>query len=107
LSSRFKSVVGWERYGDILLLRMKLTQPELRRVWPGAPSLTEPQGEMRILYDELISYDDVKDAVIESTQNPQGKYSAADLRLLGKALGDIPEALRPRRQYLPEPIQPG
>jgi len=85
---------------------MKLTQPELRRVWPGAPSLTEPQGEMRLLHDELISYDDVLAAVIESTQNPQGKYSGADLRLLGKAFGDIPEDLRLHSLYVPELAPP-
>ena len=96
--SRFRSVVGWERYGDILLLRMKLTQPELRRIWPGAPSLTEPQGEMRVLHDELISYADVLAAVIESTQNPRGKYSAADLRLFDEALS----RLHPTIQRTPE-----
>jgi hypothetical protein len=74
---------------------MKLTQPELRRVWPGAPSLTEPQGEMRILYDELICYDDVLSAVAASPQKPEGKYSTADIRLLGKALENLPEAKRP------------
>lgn len=89
VSSRFKSVIGWERYGDHLLLRMKFSQPELRRVWPGAPSASKPEGEVRLLYDELLSYDDVKSAVIESTQVPHGQYSAADLRLLAKALGEI------------------
>jgi hypothetical protein len=73
---------------------MKLAQPELKRVWPGAPSLEKPEGEVRLLYDELISYDDVKDAIIESTQVPHGMYSTADLRLFGKALGQLPRALR-------------
>jgi hypothetical protein len=73
---------------------MKLAQPELRRVWPGAPSLEKPEGEVRLLYDEIISYDDVKDSIVESTQVPHGKYSAADLRLFGKALGQVPHALR-------------
>lgn len=54
---------------------------------------------MSVLHDELISYADVVSALAESTQNPQGKYSIADLRLLGKALGEIPEALRPHRQF--------
>lgn len=89
MGSRFKSIVGWEKYGDNLLLRMKLSQPELRRVWPGAPSAARPEGEVRFLYDELLSYDDVKSAIIESTQNPHGPYSSADLRLLGIAFAEV------------------
>jgi hypothetical protein len=61
---------------------------------------------MRLLYDELIAYDDVVSAIIESTQHPHGKYSAADLRLLGKALGDIPEAFIPRQHLLHGPVTP-
>lgn len=95
MSSRYRSVVGWERYGDMLLLRMKLSQPELRNVWPGAPSLTEPRGEVRLLFDELLPFDDVKNALIESTQNPHGKYSAADLRLLGQALERLQLTAKP------------
>ena len=100
MGSRFKSVVGWERYGDMLLLRMKLSQPELRNVWPGTPSLTKPESEVRLLYDELLPFEDVKAAIIESTQNPHGRYSAADLRLLGQALERLqltakPISLRP------------
>lgn len=90
MGSRYKGIVGWERYGDLLLLRMKLTQPELRNVWPGTPSITRPESEVRLLFDELLPYDDVKAAIIESTQTPHGSYSASDLRLLGKALGDAP-----------------
>lgn len=89
MGSRFKSTVGWERYGDQFLLRMKLSQPELKRVWPGAPSVSPPEGEVRLLYDELLSYDDVKNAILDSTQTPYGKYSAADLRLLSQALASI------------------
>lgn len=108
MGSRFKSTVGWERYGDHLLLRMKLSQPELRRVWPGAPSASTPQGEVRLLYDQLLSYDDVKNAVIESTQTPHGPYSSADLRLLGLALSSAPSPARQKASApqapVPEPM---
>lgn len=87
--SRFKSTVGWEKYGDLLLLRMKLSQPELRRVWPGAPSATTPQGEVRLLYDQLLSYNDVKNAISDRTQTPHGQYSESDLRLLNQALASL------------------
>lgn len=89
MRSRYKSIVGWERYGDMLLLRMKLSQPELKRVWPGAPSVTEPEGEIRLLYDEILLFDDVRAAVDEEVTNPDHKYSGSDIRLFKQALDTL------------------
>jgi len=86
LRSRYKEIVGWERYGDMLLLRMKLSQPELKRVWPGARSIRKPEGEVRLLYDEILSFDDVRAAV---DAGPDEKFTTADIRLFSSALDTL------------------
>lgn len=73
----------------MLLLRMKLSQPELRNVWPGTPSLTKPESEVRLLYDEVLPFDDVRAAVDEESTNPDSKFAAADIRLLKDALATL------------------
>ena len=99
MSSRYKSVVGWERYGDMLLLRMKLSQPELKRVWPGGPSLAEPEGELRLLYDEILSFDDVRAAIDAGADE---KFSTADIRLFASAV----DTLKPVSGYRQPQILP-
>ena len=47
------------------------------------------RAKVRLLFDELLPYDDVKAAIIGSTQTPHGPLSASDLRLLGKVLSEI------------------
>lgn len=86
MRSRYKGIVGWERYGDMLLLRMELSQPELRNVWPGVPSITKPEGEIRLLYDEILSFDDVRAAV---DAGPDEKFATTDIRLFSSALDTL------------------
>ncbi len=49
LKNRFKDIAGWEKIGSTTLLRVNLAEPELTEVWPGGPSIDEPQREQRML----------------------------------------------------------
>jgi hypothetical protein len=101
MSDVFKGIVGWERHGSEMMLRMNLTQPRLTRVWPGTPSADPPEGEMRLLTEMLLTRADVRSAVTDRAYAEACGYSTADLALLRRALNDPPGAQK-ARQWRPE-----
>jgi hypothetical protein len=80
-----------------MMLRMNLTEPRLTRVWPGTPSVDEPQGEMRLLTQMLLTRADVRKAVTDRKYAAICGYSEEDVALLRRALNDPPQAQRARR----------
>jgi hypothetical protein len=89
---------GWERHGSEMMLRMNLTEPRLTRVWPGTPSAGEPQGEMRLLTQIVLTRADVRKAITDLAYAESCSFSANDLALLRRALNDPPGAQRARRR---------
>lgn len=94
MSDFFKGIAGWERHGSEMMLRMNLTEPRLTRVWPGAPSVEQPQGEMRLLTQMLLTREDVRKVTTDRKYAASCGYSDSDLALLRRALNEPP---RPRR----------
>lgn len=97
MSDFFKGIAGWERYGSEMLLRMNLTEPRLTRVWPGTPSVEEPQGEMRLLTQMVLTRANARKALTDRVFSESCGYSADDLALLRRALNDPPQARSARR----------
>lgn len=106
MDSQFKSIVGWEKFAGQWLLRMKLAEPALKKVWPGPPSLSEPQGEVRLLAEQVLTISDVTRAVTDSLYRADLKYSEQDLALLWRALGDYPDARRGNKKGSYQPQGP-
>jgi hypothetical protein len=77
-----------------MFLRMNLTEPRLTRVWPGVPSIEQPEGEMRLLTQMLLPRADVRKAITDRAYAASCGYSADDLALLRRALNEPP---RPRK----------
>ena len=94
MSDFFKGIVGWERHGSEMMLRLNLTQPHITHVWPGSGSLSEPEGEARLLTQMLLTRADVRRAVSGRWYEEDSRFSAADLALLRRALNEPP---RPRQ----------
>lgn len=80
---------------------MKLREPELKSVWPGPPSANKPYGETRLLRDEILTVGDVTRAVTDSHYRRNWGYSASDIRLLWRALGQHPGNHRSGRRPTP------
>lgn len=105
MSDIFKGIAGWERHGSEMMLRMKLAEPCLRKVWPGAPSIEPPEGEMRLLTEVVLPRADVRKAITDRAYAESCGYSADDLALLRRALNDPPQARKAR--HVPERLYPG
>lgn len=102
MSDFFKGIAGWERHGSEMMLRMNLTEPRLTRVWPGAPSVEEPQGEVRLLTQVVLTRADVRKIVSDHEYALSCGYSANDLALLRRALNEPPRPHRARRSDGPQ-----
>lgn len=96
MSDFFKGIAGWERHGSEMMLRMNLTEPRLTRVWPGAPSVEQPQGEMRLLTQMLLTRADIRKAVSDRAYAFGCGYSANDLAMLRRALNEPPRPQKSR-----------
>lgn len=97
MSDFFKGIAGWERHGSEMMLRMNLTEPRLTRVWPGAPTVDEPQGEMRHLTQMLLTRTDVRKAVADRKFAAICGYSDNDLAMLRRALNEPPRTQKARK----------
>jgi hypothetical protein len=97
MSDFFKGIAGWERHGGEMLLRLNLAEPRLTRVWPGSPSADEPQGEMRLLSQMMLTRADVRKAITDRVFAQNCGYSAEDVALLRRALNEPPETRKARR----------
>lgn len=95
MKGHFRSVVGWEKFAGQWLLRMKLAEPQLKNVWPGSPSVTEPAGEVRRLPDEVLTIEDVVRALTDTEERRKRGYGEEDLKLLWQALSDYPPDRKP------------
>ena len=96
MSDFFKGIVGWERHGSEMMLRLNLTQPHITHVWPGSGSLSEPEGETRLLTQMLLTRAEVRRAVRDRCYAESRRFSAADLALLRRALNEPPRPLQSR-----------
>lgn len=95
MRDRFRSVVGWEKFAGQWLLRLKLAEPELTKVWPGTPSIEKPEGELRTLAEQVLTRDEVTRAVTSRFYRDHHGFTENDAALLWQA--------RPMRD-LPAPV---
>jgi hypothetical protein len=102
MSDFFKGIVGWERHGSEMMLRMNLTQPHITHVWPGSPSVSEPVGEKRLLTQMLLTRADVRRAVSGRWYEEDFRFSAGDIALLRRALNEPPRPQKTRHHDGPQ-----
>jgi hypothetical protein len=76
---------------------MNLSEPRLRRVWPGSGSAERPEGEVRLLSQMMLTCADVRKAVTDRAYAQSCGFSGPDIALLRRALGDPPQARRARQ----------
>lgn len=90
MGDRFRSVVGWEKFAGHWLLRLKLAEPELTKVWPGTPSIEEPEGQLRTLAEQVLTRDEVTRAVTSRFYRDQHGFTENDAALLWQAMNNCP-----------------
>lgn len=103
MSDFFKGIAGWERHGSEMMLRMNLAEPRLTRVWPGTFSVEQPEGEMRLLTQMLLTRTDVRKATTDQKYAALCGYSANDLAMLRRALNEPPRPRKTRHSDGPAP----
>lgn len=108
MRSHFHSIVGWEKFAGEWYLRMKLAEPDLKSVWPGPPTVSEPRGEVRCLVDEVLPFPDVTRALTDAMFRREHGYNSRDLKLLWRAMLDFPghDGCRNVKRYKVRPEGP-
>jgi len=91
MGSQFKKVVGWEKFGGEVFLRLELNKPRISAVWPGDPSLEKPEAQLRRLTDMVMTRDDIYALITDPIEAADSGLSGDDLKMLGRALEDYPK----------------
>ena len=102
MKGHFQSIVGWEKFAEQWLLRMKLAEQQLKPVWPGTPGVERPGGERCLLAEEVLTIGDVTRAVTDAAFRTKSDYSESDIKLLWHALSRYPGNNRGRKASKPQ-----
>jgi hypothetical protein len=95
MGSQFKKVVGWEKFGGEVFLRVELNKPRISAVWPGDPSLEKPEAQLRRLTDMVMTRDDIYALITDPIEAADSGLSGDDLKMLSRALEEYPRKERP------------
>lgn len=94
MGSQFKKVVGWEKFGGEVFLRIELNKPRISAVWPGDPSLEKPEAQLRRLTDMVMTRDDIYALITDPIEAADSGLSGEDLKMLSRALEAFPKKER-------------